>query len=135
MFLTLSYPIFSIFCPICPYMEIWSKTPGILKFFEFSYSTRSAILIRFQRAFNHSSKLFLTQVIPFFLFFYPTCPYMEIRSHNPGFFIFFIFLLYKNRPTKLFLTKIIQFFLYIVQYAHIMVIKKYLLCFVYLVSN
>ena len=66
-----SYPIFSIFCPICPYMEIRSQTSGILNFLKFSYFKRRALLIRFQRSLDHSSKMFLTQVILYFLYFAP----------------------------------------------------------------
>ena len=75
-----SYPIFSIFCPICPYMEIRSQTPGILKFFEFSYFIRSALLVRFQRALDHFSELFLTEVILSFLYL---APYAHIWKFGP----------------------------------------------------
>ena len=91
-----SYPIFSIFYPICPYMEIRSQTPGIFKFFEFSYFKRRSLLIQFQRTFNHSSKLFLTQVISYFLYFCPICPYMEIWSQTPGILKFFEFSYFKR---------------------------------------
>ena len=118
-----SYLIFSIFCPICPYMEIRSQTPGILNFFEFSYFIRSAFQITFQRVLNHSSKLYLTQVIPFF-YILPICPYMEIRSQTPGILNFFEFSYFirsalliwfqrtLNYSPKLFLTQVIPFFLY-----------------------
>ena len=77
-----SYSIFSIFCPICPYMEIRSQTPGILKFFKFSDFIRSALLVRFQRALNHTPKFFLTQVIPSFLYFKNTIVWLVAYFEN-----------------------------------------------------
>ena len=95
-------------------MEIRSQTPGILKFFKFSDFIRSALLLRFQRALNHTPKFFLTQVIPSFLYFKNTIvwlvAYFENKISTLFFFMFFTrtrflqlfesYLRYKNNTQK-----------------------------------
>ena len=63
LILTQCMTFFCIFCPLCPYMENWHKTPRFLNLFEFYYLTQKLLPLRFRRAITHLSKLISTRII------------------------------------------------------------------------